>query len=157
MPSDDKPKPPPKPEKKIPAPPKALKQMLPKLPSLAGDKIRAGRQLSSFLRKIAQEETENVTGPDGEVLMTKAEALARRMFQMALGYSEFNVKTGKTVYFGADKGMIALIWDRMEGRAVATDDSDAKKRTLPKKVSEANKQRINDMVKANDTDGNMQT
>ncbi len=156
MPSDDKPKPPPKREpKKNPPPPKALKEMLPKTLSLAGDKIRAGRQLSTFLRKIAQEKTEHVEGPDGEVMMTKAEALARQMFKLALGGTVYDVKKGIDVRLPPDRGMIALIWDRMEGRAVAIDDSDMKKRTLPKKVSDANKQRLNDMVEVNDSDANM--
>ena len=155
MPSD-KPKPPPKPEpKKNPPPPKALKEMLPKVPTLAGDKIRAGRQLSTFLRKIAQEKTELMKGEEGDEIMTKAEALARKMFELALGTTVYDVKKGKDVKLAPDRGMIALIWDRMEGRAVATDDSDMKKRTIPTKISDANKQRLNDMVKADDTDGNM--
>ena len=129
--------------------------MLPKLPSLAGDKIRAGRQLSTFLRKIAQEKTELVKGEDGEELMTKAEALARKMFALALGTTVYDIKKGKDVVLPPDRGMIALIWDRMEGRAVATDDSDMQKRTVPKKISDANKQRLNDMVKTDDSDRDM--
>ena len=153
MPSDDKPKPPPKRQpKKNPPPPKALKEMLPKKPSLAGDKIRAGRQLSTFLRKIAQEKTEFMEGEDGEAMMTKAEALARKMFELALGGKVYDVKKGKDVILPPDRGMIALIWDRMEGRAVATDDSDMKKRKLPKRVSDANRDRLNEMVEADDTD-----
>ncbi len=126
--------------------------MLPKVPTLAGDKIRAGRQLSTFLRKIAQEKTEFDPGGEGEEMMTKAEALARKMFELALGCTVFDVKRQKDVTLAPDRGMIALIWDRMEGRAVATDDSETQKRTVPKKISDANKKRLNDMVKADDTD-----
>lgn len=147
----DGPKPPPKSkEKLIPAAPKA--------PTI-GDKIRAGRLLSEHLRKIAQEETEFVTHPDGDKMVTKAEALARLMFKLALGWEEENLKTGIIKVHGPSMGMIALIWDRIEGRSVPLTGGDKDKRTLPKKVSEENKKRLNKLATGNNgsSDGDMQT
>ena len=142
--SKDGPKPPPKPDKKIiPSPPKA--------PTI-GDKIRAGQLLSSHLRKIAQEETEFVTGPDGDVMVSKAEALARLMFKLALGWEEDDIKTGKKKIHNPSAGMIALIWDRIEGRSVPLTGSDKQGRTLPKKVSEESKKRLNQLATGNDGD-----
>ncbi len=143
----DKPKPPPKPEKDIiPTPPKA--------PTI-GDKIRAGQLLSNHLRKIAQEETEFIKGTsDNDRMITKAEALARLMFKLALGWEEEieNVKTGVKIIkmHNPSAGMIALIWDRIEGRSVPLTSGDKQGRTLPKKVSEESKNRLNRMVTGND-------
>ena len=135
MPKDkDKPKPPPK---IIPSPPKA--------PTI-GDKVRAGQLLSSYLRRIAQEETEFVAGPDGDVMVSKAEALARLMFKLALGWEEDDVKTGKKKIHNPSAGMIALIWDRIEGRSVPLVGDGKEGRTLPTKVSEESKNRLNRMV-----------
>ena len=136
----NRPDPPPKPEPKK------------KQNTLIGDKIRAGTLLSSHLRRIAQEETELVDTPDGECLATKAEALARLMFKLALGYKEENIKDGTVVekVVGPDRGMMAQIWDRIEGRAAPANENLKKKRKLPKKVSDANKDRMNKIAKNDD-------
>lgn len=136
------PDPPPRPEKKK------------KQTTLIGDKVRAGVMLSTKLREIAQEDTELISGPDGECLGTKAEALARLMWKMALGYKETDIKAGVAVekIIAPDRGMIQLIWDRMEGRAAPVNDSLRKKRKLPKKVSDANKTRLNDMIPGKNAD-----
>ncbi len=145
MPKDNEgPKLPPKPKKKlIPAAPKA--------PTI-GDKIRAGQLLSNHLRRIAQEETEFIAGPDGDKMATKAEALARLMFKLALGWEEDDVKTGKKKVHNPSAGMIALIWDRIEGRSVPLASGDKQGRTLPKKVSEESKNRLNRMVTGDNGD-----
>ena len=145
--SKDGPKPPPKPDKKItPAPPKA--------PTI-GDKARVGRLLSEHLRRIAQEETEFIKGTsDADRMITKAEALARLMFKLALGWEEEieNVKTGVmiTKAHNPSAGMIALIWDRIEGRSVPLVGDGKQGRTLPKKVSEESKNRLNRMATGDD-------
>jgi hypothetical protein len=152
---DDKPKPSKKSKpkvvdiqtKKIPPPPK------PKVPSVLGSKARAGRLLSHHLRVIAQEDTE--LGPEGD-MVTKAEALARTMFKLALG-SKVVDKNGVEIISVPDRGMIALIWDRIEGRAAQTDTSDDKRMTLPKKVSAENKKRLNSLALGdNDLDAKLQ-
>lgn len=133
----DKPDLPPKPEKKK------------KQNTLLGDKIRAGVVLSTKLREIAQEETQFIKDPEGDRMVTKAEALARLMWKMALGYKETEIKANGVVetIHGPDRGMIQLIWDRIEGRATPVNDNLQNKRKLPDKVSDANKQRLNDMAK----------
>ena len=140
----DGPKLPPKPDKKIiPSPPKA--------PTI-GDKIRAGQLLSNHLRRIAQEETEFVAGPDGDKMATKAEALARLMFKLALGWEETIYKKDGdrvTKMHNPSAGMIALIW---EGRSVPLASGDKQGRTLPKKVSEESKNRLNRMVTGDNGD-----
>jgi len=107
--------------------------------------------LSEFLRRIAQEKTEVTDGTaleDG-VMITKAEAMARQMFKIALGYEEVTAnKAGVliTKKIKPSAGMMALIFDRMEGRAAPTNLNEDKKRTLPKKVSDENKKRLNDLA-----------
>jgi len=135
------PKPSPKPEKKII--PKA-----PKTPTI-GDKARAGRMLSEFLRRVAQEKTELVTVDGEDIMVTKAEAMARGMFKIALGYEEFDPKKQKTTVHKPSAGMMALIFDRMEGRAAPSNEGERSKRTLPKKVSAENKKRLNNMAQGN--------
>ncbi len=133
------PKLPPKPEKRI------IPQA-PKAPTI-GDKARAGRMLSEFLRRIAQEKTELAEVDGEDILVTKAEKMARNMFKIANGYTEHDFKKNKDVVYKPSAGMIALIFDRMEGRAAPTNLNDDKKRTLPKKVSAENKKRLNDLAK----------
>ena len=56
---------------------------------------KAGQLLSQFIRSIALEETELIKGADGEDQMaSKAEALARLMWQRALGYVEQRIEKG---------------------------------------------------------------
>ena len=133
-----RPDPPPKPEPKK------------KQNSLVGDKIRAGVLLSTKLRTIAQEATEHDDRPDGGGMITKSEALARLMWKMALGYTtKVHTKDKGTIetVHAPDRGMIQLIWDRIEGRAAPVNDNLQKKRKLPKKVSDANKELLNNMAK----------
>jgi len=124
---------------------KKLIPAAPKTPTI-GDKAHAGRLLSEFLRRIAQEETEFVESPDGDKMASKAEAMARLMFKIALGYEETDVKTGTKRTVKPSAGMIALIFDRMEGRAPAANENLDKKRTLPKKVSAENKKLLNNLA-----------
>ncbi len=143
----DGPKLPPKPDKKIiPNPPK--------VPTI-GDKQRAGRLLSEYLRRIAQEETEFIKHPDGDRMVTKAEALARLMFKLALGWEEIIYKKNdeKVIKIhNPSAGMIALIWDRVEGRSVPLVGDGGQGCTLPKKVSEESKNRLNRMTMSDDAD-----
>ena len=50
------------------------------------DKISPQRLLTDFLRDVGNEETELVVGSDGTpAMVSKAEALARKLYLMALG------------------------------------------------------------------------
>lgn len=115
-----------------------------------GEKTRAGMLLSNFLRQIAQEKTEVALNADGEDRMvTKAEAIARLMYKMALGYEE-KKDDGKVTKHAPDKSMISLIFDRIEGRAPMMDSDGARKTPIADRVGEEGKNRINKSAGIND-------
>ena len=115
-----------------------------------GDKIRAGRLLSQWLRDIAGEETELVVDPEhGDRMGTKAEAIARTMFKMAIGFEEEVEEVDakgkpyvRTVKHSPDKTMIQLIWERLEGKAVPADIGDEHKHTVADRITDMGKSRI---------------
>lgn len=116
-----------------------------------GVRTKAGKLLSSFIRQIAEEETEFEKGPhnDEDRMVTKAEALARLIWKRALGYSEMRSgKDGKPVEYtySPDKGCMSLIFDRMEGKAPAALDEGDEKLTVAERVSEQGKKRINEVL-----------
>jgi len=124
-----------------------------------GKKTAAGKLLSKFIREIANEECDDpVIKAKGEeaVMVTKAEAIARYIFKLALGYEESEdifdksgKKTGiKPVCHRPDKWAIGVIWDRMEGRVGAADlKSGSDKAKLADRVSEQGKKRLGQIAK----------
>lgn len=114
--------------------------------------VRAGQLLSQFIKSIALEETELVKGADGEDRMaTKAEALARLTWKKALGYTETQKDAeGKLVDIVhiPDKTMMAVLWDRMEGRAPLMSPDKKGGRTIADRVSEQNKKRTNKIARS---------
>ena len=74
--------------------------------------------------------------------------LTREMFKIALGYIEYDVRNERQVIHKPNAGMIALIFDRMEGRAPLSNDGNKKQRTLPNKVSDENKKRLNRLAQS---------
>lgn len=111
-----------------------------------GHRTRAGKLLSGYIRQIAEEMTEMITDPKtGEDRMaSKAEALARLIWQKALGYKKVDIVKGLPVEttYHADKFMMGMVFDRMEGRTPLTvGDSDGKM-TTAERVSEQGKKRI---------------
>lgn len=124
-----------------------------------GDKIRAGKILSSALRKIMQEKTELIEDPEyGDRMGTKAEALMRIWVKYALGFSEeipiidVNHKiTGyKTVIHQPDRIYGQLIADRIEGRVATALENNAARPTAANKVSKVNKERLNRLAEDSD-------
>ena len=114
-----------------------------------GTRTRAGKLLSSFIRQIAEEETELIKDAHGEdKLATKAEALARLIWKKALGYTEQKVDGGKLIdiHHHADKSLMGLLFDRIEGRAPLTIGEGDEKITATERVSEQAKKRINEAV-----------
>jgi len=103
--------------------------------------------LSQYLRIIAEEKTETVIDPDdGEDRMaTKAEALSRQIWRMALGYKEHDVKTQKEIVHKPDKSMMRLVFDRIEGKAGTVGD-DKEKQDIADQISEIGKKRLNSLV-----------
>lgn len=123
-----------------------------------GKKTVAGKLLSKFIREIASEICDDpVIKAKGEdaAMVTKAEAIARYIWKVALGYTEEveiykdGVKTGiRPEYHRPDKWAINMIWDRMEGRAGAADlKGGSDKASLADKVSEESKKRLDLIAK----------
>ena len=125
-----------------------------------GKKIAAGKLLSKFIREIASEICDDpVIKAKGEeaVMLTKAEAIARYIFKLALGYEEsVDVldKVGKKIgirpeVHRPDKWAINIIWDRLEGRVGAADlKGGSDKASLADKVSEQGKKRLSQIAKS---------
>jgi len=113
---------------------------------------KADELLNSFLREIAEEETEVVKDPDtGEDRMaTKAEALVRLMWKMALGYKEetFVGDIRKTIVYPPNKTMINRIYERIEGKVPNTLEKDPRKKRLSvsERMAEETKKRLNSIV-----------
>lgn len=117
--------------------------------SKRGIQTRAGQLLSQFLRKIAEEKTELAKGVDGDDRMvSKAEAISRLMWKMALGYKENIVKNEvmTELIHPPDRAMIHLLFDRIEGRTPLMADMKPK-RTVADKITEQGKLRIVDAGK----------
>jgi len=107
-----------------------------------GSKNRAGRLLSGYLRSIAQEMTEVAdvaTGPDTveHMIISKAEALARDMFEQAMNGADAKLKLEYR----------KLILDRIEGRAGDKEDGGKQDRTVPDRISDLNRDRLNAAAK----------
>ena len=119
---------------------------MPKELSPHGIKTKAGRLLSAFIRQIAEEQTELVKDPGtGEDRMaSKAEALARLIWKKALGYTEQRVdgNTLTDVTHHADKYLMGLLFDRIEGKAPLMVGEGDSKITVSERVSELGKKRI---------------
>jgi len=111
----------------------------------AGNKKRAGHLISSFIRSVAQEKVAGETDA-----ITRAEALARLLWDMALGRSKVvDIETGKisTEYISPDKHAMDIIMDRMEGKVGTFEDEKKKSENIPDRVSRKNKARINKLSK----------
>ncbi len=114
-----------------------------------GKKTKSGQLLSHYLRQISEEVTEYATDSDGEVRMvTKAEALARMIWQDALG-SEKIVK-GIETKIAPVRAAQNIIFDRTEGRVPNSSVEGAEKLTAADKVSEQGAKRITDAGKKKD-------
>jgi hypothetical protein len=103
-----------------------------------------GAILSKYLRSLALDmETVN---DDGDPV-TKAAALAKFVWQAALGYRTVDPKNGSVIVHEPDWRAIELLYNRIEGKipvAVVEDQA----RSLTEKVSDLGKARINSMAKA---------
>ncbi len=107
--------------------------------------IKAGRLLTKFIRQIAEEQTEFVKDDDGEDRMvSKAEAMARKMWDIALGYTETRVLVDGPVdvVHPPDHKMMQILLDRMEGRAATATEDETLRPTAAQKVSEQMAKRI---------------
>lgn len=120
-----------------------------------GRKTKAGVLLSKYIRQIADEPTEFIKGEDGDDYMaTKAEALARVIWKLALGYDEIIVKITKDGQrtevkkpHGPNSTYVGIILDRTEGRAPLMADGKDGKLSVPDRISQEGKNRINSIIK----------
>jgi hypothetical protein len=108
---------------------------------------KAGKLLSRFIRQIAEEETEFVKDDDGvDRMASKAEALARQIWRQALGYTEYVVSDPTLppveVIHKPDQKMLALLYDRMEGRAATATEDETLRPSTAQKISEQGKKRV---------------
>jgi hypothetical protein len=104
-----------------------------------GQKIRAGLIISKYLRAILQEKTEILdveVSPDKieHRVVSKAERIARDMVREAMTSSDAKTKLEYR----------KLVIERADGKTGIVDDALGKDRdTIPDKVSEMNKRRLN--------------
>ncbi len=108
-----------------------------------GKKQRAGQLISEYLRAVGTEKTELVdiaVGPDKvkRKIVSKAEALARDMFQKALG-----IDVDDKLKLEYRK----VILDRIDGRpGDSQDDPKGNRGSVPDRISEMNKERLNKLA-----------
>ena len=112
-----------------------------------GLRTKAGQLLSQYLREISEEKTELIHDPNsGEDRMaTKAEALARGIWQDALGYTEKVItKEGGLIdlIHPPNRTAQSIVFDRIEGRAPISVNEGDKKITAAEKVTEQGVKRI---------------
>ena len=110
-----------------------------------GEKIRAERVVSEYIRSVGTEITESAevsTGPDTArtEFVSKAEMLARDIWEQALKCEDAKLKLEYR----------KLLLDRIEGRPGAVNETTPQPRRIPDKVSEKGKQRLNSMVGEDD-------
>ncbi|KKL54502.1 hypothetical protein LCGC14_2264780, partial [marine sediment metagenome] len=107
----------------------------------------AERLLGVGLKRKISEPFFNPIDPEtGEDRMgTKAEALVRNMWKMALGYTEQRVVGDdlKDFSFSPDKGMMSRIFDRIEGKVPMTATIDKQKATAAERLTKENTKRLN--------------
>jgi hypothetical protein len=110
--------------------------------------MKNGRLLSKILRMVGEEETELLLGEsptDDDRMVTKYEAMARKMWRQALGYEEtivYDDGPSKKVMHQPDMKVAKELMDRVEGRApTAVEDSDTRPSTA-KRVTDEGLKRI---------------
>lgn len=116
-----------------------------------GAKSRAGRVLSEYLRGIATEKTETVIDPITckAVIVSKAEALARKLWDKALGRIIRYDEDGKMEILEGDLNLdcVKLLLERIEGKAaVGGEATESAKPTAADRVSEINRRRLNTLA-----------
>lgn len=108
--------------------------------------MKAGKLLSRYIRQIAEEETEFVKEDGEDRMATKAEALARQIWKQALGFTELVVTDPLLppveVVHKPDLKMLALLYDRMEGRATPATEDETLRPSTAQRITEQGKDRI---------------
>jgi len=122
---------------------------------------RANQMLSDLVREIASEQTEVAKGgtPEQDRVMTKAEALARVIWDMALGWKEEEdlIRDGQVVgkrvkTYPPAQWAISLVYDRAEGKAAQAGDSGTTNPTVAERITDRTKNCLNKLAEAADDD-----
>ena len=123
--------------------------MTKKKPAIKGAKQRAGLILSSMMRSIAEEETELGGTKIDPKMISKAEALARLVWNKALGYTDQRMIGSELVdvEHSPDRVYVGMLLDRLEGRVAAVEPGKKEKRTVADKIGDQNKKRLNTIAK----------
>lgn len=108
--------------------------------------VVTGTMLTKFLRSLAADVDDMNT--EGDVV-TKAESLAQLVWNHALGFWEKvdPDNPDKKIWRKPDWRAIALLFDRIEGKVIASVPDD-KGKTLQEKVTEIGKARANSLAEA---------
>ena len=108
-----------------------------------GQRVRAGLIISKYLRAILQEKTELVliaTGPDEvkQKLVSKGEKIARDMIKEAMESDDPKTKLEYR----------KLVIERADGKAGTVQEAlEDDEKTIPERISQVNKDRLNRMAK----------
>ncbi len=118
--------------------------------TVKNSRAKAGKLITHFIREVSKEETEHLRDENGVIddkMSTKAEALARLLWRMALGKSEFKEDPDSrgTIELprNPNKGAMVQIIERLEGKVPAAINDDSGKRSVADRVTEQGTKRIN--------------
>ena len=115
------------------------------------NKKEANKLITTWLKEVGAEQTE-VAEKDGSMdMVTKFESMARKMWQIALGYTEKREVFGSAgtkvedVVHSPHIGMMCVIFERLEGRVpLAQPEEPSGRLTTAERVTEQSKKRIAD-------------
>ena len=91
------------------------------------------RQLTKHLRELVSQPH---TADDDGSIITKGEALARLLWNKALGYIKSDPKTDEKVYNKPESWAIQLIFERLEGKTPSDPMDDIHRPSMAERVSE---------------------
>ncbi len=118
--------------------------------TVKNSRAKTGKLITKFIREISEEQTEHLRDDNGVIddkMATKAEALARLLWRMALGKPEFveDPESKGTIALERrpDKGAMSQIIERLEGKVPAAINDDSGKRSVADRVTEQGTKRIN--------------
>lgn len=112
-----------------------------------GEKSRAGKMISEYIRALGSELTEVVLddspeNPGPPRLVTKAEALARFVWSKALPSTKrSNDGTVETIEPNLD--YVKMVFDRCDGKPGTGKDEDVGHESIPDKISRLSAKRLN--------------
>jgi len=120
---------------------------------MTANKNRANQLMSDLIRKIAEESSEEHNGE----AISKAESLARIIWQMSLGWTETEdvlqsgIKVGTRVKrYPPAQWAIKEILDRAEGKAAQTSSINDKQADVSDRITDRTKNRLNALAEVED-------